>query len=179
MTSPSDKTVPFGLFLISVAILALEVLHMRILSVQMWYHHAYIIVTMAMLAFAVAGTITTLFPSQTRGDVKRRLAWYSILFGVTAIGGQLLTTATVQATSLDDNTRLVIACLILLVPYLFGGLVVTIALSSAKVVHRLYTVNLLGSALGAWLFIAAITPIGGLCFTIGWLLLAVAAMRAP
>jgi len=161
MTSRSDQPAPLGLFLISMAILALEVLHMRILSVQMWYHHAYIIVTMAMLAFAVAGTLTTLMPSLTRGDVSGRLAWYSILFGLSSIAGQLFTTATVESEAIGDNARMAIACLILLVPYLFGGLVITIALSSAAVVHRLYTVNLVGSALGAWLFIAAITPIGG------------------
>ena len=49
----TDTAVPatrmgLGLFTISVTILALEVLHVRILSVQMWYHHAFIIVTMAM-----------------------------------------------------------------------------------------------------------------------------------
>ena len=54
MTGSSDKPASLGLFVVSAAILALEVLHMRILSVQMWYHHAYIIVTMAMLAFAIA-----------------------------------------------------------------------------------------------------------------------------
>ena len=161
MTNGSDRPGSLGLFLISVAILALEVLHMRILSVQMWYHHAYIIVTMAMLAFAVAGTITTLFPRLTQGDVGGRLAWFSVLFGVLAIGGQFAITATVESTSIGNTARLAIACSILLVPYLFGGLVVTIALSSATVVHRRYFVNLIGSALGAWLFIAAITPIGG------------------
>ena len=141
MSSGSDKPASLGLFLISVSILALEVLHMRILSVQMWYHHAYIIVTMAMLAFAISGTVTTLFPALTRGDVGSRLAWFSVLFGAFAILGQFAITATVESTTLGDTARMAIACSILLVPYLFGGLVVTIALSSAEVVHRRYFVN--------------------------------------
>ena len=77
----TDRSIALGLFSISVAILALEVLHMRILSVQMWYHHAYVIVTMAMLGFAVAGTITTLAPRLTRGNPSTVLAWCSTLFG--------------------------------------------------------------------------------------------------
>lgn len=161
MTSRMERSTGLGLFLVSAAILALEVLHMRILSVQMWYHHAYIIVTMAMLAFAIAGTVTTLMPSLVRGEVGGRLAWCSTLFGITALAGQLLLTATVESPSLGDGARLAMACGILLVPYFFGGMVVTIALSTAAVVHRRYFVNLLGSALGAWLFIAAITPFGG------------------
>jgi hypothetical protein len=87
MTPPPDsnrtaRAPALGLFVLSCAILALEVLHTRILSAQMWYHHAFVVVTMAMLGFAAAGTVATLLPRLGRGDVNGRLAWTSILFGV-------------------------------------------------------------------------------------------------
>ncbi|MFQ5503695.1 MAG: hypothetical protein ACE5F1_02730, partial [Planctomycetota bacterium] len=153
-----------GLFLVSAAILALQVLHMRILSVQMWYHHAFMVLTMAMLGFAVAGTVTTLWPKLTRERVAVKLAWCSTLFGVSVVAAQLMVSAIADSGLLAYG--------VLLLPYLFGGLVVTIALASARRVHDRYFVNLIGSALGAWLFIAAITPLGAerlliLCAALG------------
>jgi hypothetical protein len=164
-----------GLFAISVAILALEVLHVRILSVQMWYYHAYIIVTMAMLGFAVAGTAGSLFPRLLRGDVDGRMAWCSIAFGVCVIAAHLLVPITARdagSMSVGHGFALAVSYTVLLVPYFFAGMVVTLALAAAADVHGRYFVNLLGSALGAWLFIAAITPLGGerllvLCAALG------------
>ena len=69
--------------------------------------------------------------------------------------------AMTHLTVTGSTAMLAKSCGILLVPYVFGGLVVTIALSAAGPVHRRYFVNLVGSALGAWLFIAAITTLGG------------------
>lgn len=162
---PAAKGTGLGLFLISVTILALEVLHVRILSVQMWYHHAYIIVTMAMLGFAVAGTLVTVRPSLLTGDVQGRLARYSVIFGVLIIAAHfavpLTADSVTQMSSTSNNLALALTYCILFIPYLFGGMVTTIALSSAQKVHKLYFVNLVGSALGAWAFIGLITPLGG------------------
>ncbi len=143
-----------GLFLISAAILALQVLHMRILSVQMWYHHAYIVVTMAMLGFAVSGTVATLWPT-SKEEAPRRIAWCSTLFGVTAVVGHVL------ITTIAYGETTISGFLILLSPYFFGGMVVTLVLSTTDRVSFRYFVNLLGSALGGWLFIVLIQSLGG------------------
>ena len=153
-----------GLFLISAAVLALQVLLTRILSVQMWHHHSYMVVSMTLLGFGVAGSVVTVRPKLLEGDPRVRLAWCSILFAITSIGGYLLLSETAgKAADLTKDGRLFTLGLYysyLLVPYLFGGLVVVIALSVAVRVHRLYFVNLVGSALGAWLFILLVTPLG-------------------
>ena len=168
---PEDNSKParefslaLGLFLISAAILALEVLHVRILSVQMWYHHAYMVITMAFLGFAIAGTVTTVFPWFTAGNVSSKLACLSTLFAVFVVVGHLLVSQVADevssVTSQGSKWMLVATYTLLLLPYFFGGMVVTVALSSAKRVHELYFVNLVGSALGAWVFLVAITPLG-------------------
>ncbi|MEM7204289.1 MAG: hypothetical protein AAF628_28780 [Planctomycetota bacterium] len=155
-----------GLFLISAAVLCLQVLHVRILSVQVWYHHAYVVVTMAMLGFAAAGSAATMFPALVsgRGDFRNRLAWCSVLFGASVVVTHVLvasTTDLVTSMSAEGNTAgIALICSLLVVPYLFGGLVVAISLSAARGVHGLYSANLVGSALGAWLFVIAITPLG-------------------
>jgi len=169
MTPPPDsnrsaRAPALGLFVLSCAILALEVLHTRILSAQMWYHHAFVVVTMAMLGFAASGTAATLLPRLGRGDVNGRLAWISILFGVAVVASQAVLTRLANDPSAVKGTGdagyLFVACVLLLVPYFLGGLAVTLALSTAERVHTRYFANLVGSALGAWLFIVAIRPLG-------------------
>jgi hypothetical protein len=160
----SSRAASLGLFLLSCAILSLEVLHTRILSAQMWYHHAFVVVTMAMLGFAAAGTVATVAPSLTRGDVNAKLSWSSLLFGLSVVMSQAFLSRMANDPSAVKGTGergfLLIACVLLLVPYFFGGLVVTLALSTAERLHSRYFANLVGSALGAWLFIVAIRPLG-------------------
>ncbi|MBK8975366.1 MAG: hypothetical protein IPM29_05535 [Planctomycetes bacterium] len=143
-----------GLFLISAAILALEVLHMRILSVQMWYHHAYVVVTLAMLGFAVSGTVATLWRCRDAEQAAQRVSWCATLFGITAVAGHIAT------AELAYSETTIVGFLLLLVPYFFGGMVVTLALTYGVRIHVRYFWNLLGSALGAWLFIWWIQPLG-------------------
>ena len=165
-----------GLFLVSAAVLALQVLQTRILSVQMWHHHSYMVVTMTLLGFAAAGSLVTVRASLLRGNVARRMGIAGHLFFLSTILGFLLLSKTADRAAEMTATGSYIALSLfysyLLLPYFFGGLVVTLALSSARDVHKLYFVNLLGSALGAWLFIAVITPLGGerllvLCAALG------------
>lgn len=154
-----------ALFLISAAVLALQVLQTRILSVQMWHHHSYMVVTMTLLGFAAAGSLVTVRPGLARGNVAVKLGVACHLFFVTTILGYFLLARTADAaaemTASGQYFSLSLFYSYLLLPYFFGGLVVTIALSGAKDVHGLYFVNLAGSAVGAWVFIAVITPLGG------------------
>jgi hypothetical protein len=157
--------VSVGVFLVSAAVLALQVLQTRILSVQMWHHHSYMVVTMTLLGFAAAGSVATVLPGLMRGSVRARLAWCGVLFGLSTVGGSLLLGRTADAaaemTAQGSYVALSVFYSYLLIPYFFAGLVITIALSSAREVGRLYFVNLVGSAAGAWVFIAVITPLGG------------------
>ncbi len=164
-TTGPDLPIKLGLFILSAAILALEVLHARVLSVQMWYHHAFVVVTMAMLGFAAAGTLVTVWPRLTRGNVGATMAWAATLFGFAVTAGHLLLTRTADAVTTvsagGEFGLLAIAFSLLMVPYILGGIVVTLALSTGGKIHARYFVNLLGSALGAWLFIALIGPLQG------------------
>jgi hypothetical protein len=154
-----------GLFLVSAAVLALQVLQTRILSVQMWHHHSYMVVTMTLLGFAAAGSLVTVLPGMLRGDVARRMGLFGHAFFATTILGFMLLSATAdraaEMTAAGRYFALSLFYSYLILPYFCGGLVVTLALSSARDVHRLYFVNLVGSALGAWIFIGVITPLGG------------------
>jgi len=189
MNDEKRSPAPFGigLFLVSAAVLALQVLLTRILSVQMWHHHSYMVVTMALLGFAVAGALVTVRPSLLEGDPRRRLAWCGTLFAVSTILGYLLLSATAEkASDLTSGGHFFVLGLFysyLLIPYVFAGLIVVIILSIGRRLNRLYFVNLVGSALGAWLFILLVTPLGAerllvLCAATGPLA-ALAFLRGP
>lgn len=153
-----------GLFLVSAAVLAMQVLQTRILSVMMWHHHSYMVVTMTLLGFAVAGSLVTIRPRLLEGDVRPRLAWCSSLFCLSTFAVYLLLSVTAdRATEMTERGSFLLLSIFyayLFIPYLFAGLVVTIALSAGERVHKLYFVNLLGSALGAWVFILTIRELG-------------------
>ena len=173
---PQAGGLAVGVFLISAAVLALQVLQTRVLSVQMWHHHSYMVVTMTLLGFGAAGSFATVVPRLVRGRVAARLGWCGVLFGVSILVGYLVLSRSADRaaamTAQGSYVSLSVFYSFLLIPYFFGGLVITIALSAAREVHRLYFVNLLGSAVGAWIFIAVITPLGGerllvLCAALG------------
>jgi hypothetical protein len=163
--APTAGRTALGLFLISAAVLALQVLQTRILSVQMWHHHSYMVVTMTLLGFAAAGSAVTVRPGLVRGNLARTLGWCGSLFALSTLGGYLLLGATADraAEMTADGRYLTLSVFYsyLLIPYFFAGLVVTIALATAAKVSRLYFFNLLGSAVGAWAFIGLVAPLGG------------------
>ena len=169
MSSPisddADRGAGLGLFLISAAALALQVLQTRVLAVQMWHHHSYMVVTMTLLGFAAAGSLATVWTKPWRGDAGRSLAILGCVFAVTTLAGDRLLALTAdraaELTAEGQYLTLSLFYSFLVVPYLVAGLIVAVALSAAARVSRLYFFNLLGSAIGAWLFIGAIGPLGG------------------
>ncbi len=157
-------SVAAGLFLVSAAMLALQVLQTRILAVTMWHHCSTMVVTMTMLGFAAAGAFVTVRRGLLAPPVAPQLAWCGSLFAVATLGAYVLLARTADRaavmTAAGDYVELSLFYSYLFVPYFFGGLVVTIALATAANVHRLYFVDLVGSAAGAWLFFAAVEPLG-------------------
>lgn len=164
-TEGADRGAGLGLFLISVAALALQVLQTRVLAVQMWHHHSYMVVTMTLLGFAAAGSLATVWTRPWRRDPGRSLALLGCMFAITTlVGDRLLSLTADRAAELTAEGQYLVLSLFysfLVVPYLVAGLIVAVALSAAAKVSRLYFFNLAGSAIGAWLFIGAIGPLGG------------------
>lgn len=61
-----------GVFLISMGALALEVVLTRIFSVTMWYHFAFLAISMALMGSATAGVLLYFFPRLTRPEAARK-----------------------------------------------------------------------------------------------------------
>src|SRR6202142_931599 len=153
-----------GILLLSFAVLLVELLLTRIFSVTMFYPLSFMVVSLAMLGFGVSGLIVNLLPERFSEDrLRPQLVACAVLFAVTAIVA--VGVAFRLPISLDTSARnwLRIATVYVLcaVPFLCGGLVVSLILTHRTAqANRLYFCDLLGAALACLVFIPATNFLG-------------------
>src|SRR3954468_2916501 len=68
-----------GLFLTTLSLLQLELFLTRIFSVTMWYHFAFMAISLAMFGLAAGAVIVQLLPKR---DPAESLTWTALLFAV-------------------------------------------------------------------------------------------------
>ena len=85
-----------ALFLVSLDILALQILQTRIFSFTLWHHLAYMVITIALMGMSAAGTWLATRRSEPQRPFKS-LALYALLLGVSTP----LSLATVTRIPLD------------------------------------------------------------------------------
>lgn len=153
-----------GIFLVSFAVLVVELLLTRIFSVTLYYHLSFMVVSLAMLGFGAAGLVTNLWPQRFPAD--RLLPQLSVLamgFAVTTV--LAVVTALSISVSLNPSkenlARLAIIYSLCAVPFFLGGLIVTLLLAHrVEQVNRLYFFDLFGAALGCLAFIPLTNYLG-------------------
>lgn len=167
-----------SIFLMSLAVLAQELLLVRLLAVGLWHHITYMVVTMALLAFGFAGTLLAVFPrlaGAPEGNGRAPFALYALLFGATTfVSGQAIGRADIDTWRVfgEDTTildlfggvgsELLHLYLLVSLPILFGGLAIVVALRQARQgLATAYYANLLGSGGGCVAFLFLLTPLGG------------------
>ena len=142
-----------GVFLVSFAALMLQIVQTRILSVVVWYHLAFFVISLAMFGLT-AGAVWVYLQRErfTAKTLSYDLAYFSGLFAfATAIG------LGIQMTLAPVITRIVTTfwvwtelALCLSLPFFFAGVVISLALTrSPYPVARIYGVDLVGAASGA------------------------------
>ena len=167
-----------GLFLLSAAALAFEVILTRIFSVSQFYHFAFMVVSLALLGFGASGSLITVFPRLSERNPGRILVGLSWGFAATAIGAYVLTLYVPFDSfriARDWRQGLVLALhyVALATPFVCSGAAVGLALASKPdESRRIYAANLTGSAVGCALAVAAPPLVGGegtvfLCAAVG------------
>jgi hypothetical protein len=156
-----------GVFLISAATLHLEILQTRIFSLVMWHHVTYLVVTFTLLGFAASGTLLSLLADRVERAPGRWMVGCSLAFAATSAGAfALLARSDVDTLKLLEQRIQYLWVfayyLYLVVPYVFAGLAIGIALKVAGPRTGLvYGVNLAGSAAGCLLFAPLLRELGG------------------
>ncbi|HEY5513380.1 MAG TPA: hypothetical protein VIK40_07035 [Geomonas sp.] len=147
-----ERKTPLAIFLCSLASLAYEVSLTRIFSISLWYHFAFMIISIAMLGFAASGTALALHPRLKRIE---RVGGYSLLLGVAIPASYLLANRIpFDPVRLSwEGTQFLhlgLFYLVLALPFFCTGLVVATAftLQSGRA-GLLYGADLIGAGLGS------------------------------
>lgn len=170
MTRPRFLTL-LGVMLTSMAILTLEIVLTRIFSVMMWYHFAFMVISLALLGSGAAGVWIYLAPGRfPPGKIHQRLVLFACLFSATAVLALVIYLRI--PFDLDKAIRdegltpvnlgwLSLIYLNFAVPFLLGGATVALAISHFRqAVSRVYFFDLAGASLGCLVSILVLTWIG-------------------
>lgn len=165
----SDKVgfrIYLGIFLISLSILMLEITLTRIFSVTMWYHFAFMAVSLALLGLGSSGIYVYIFHKNLdRENVFRYLFRYSILFATFILFSfifYLQFPNVLDKTSLKGVLQLGMVYSMIALPFFFGGLCISLILTSYKShVSKIYFSDLFGAAIGCILLIPLLKVITG------------------
>jgi len=151
------KSVYAGLFMVTLATLMFEILLTRIFSVTLWYHFAFVAISVAMFGMTIGAILVYLFPSYfTQERAKNQLAVSSLLFSVSIIISFCIqiNISFVPGEAIEGLYSLVLTYIVISVPFVFSGICVCLALTKfPRHVSRLYAADLAGAAFGCILLI--------------------------
>src|SRR5512138_2374294 len=147
-----ERKTSLTIFLCSVASLAYEVALTRIFTISLWYHFAFMIISIAMLGFAASGVALALYPAMKKIE---RIGSYSLILG-NAIPLSFLLANQVPfdpAQLAWDRAQILsigLFYIILAVPFFCTGLVISTALAlQSQRSGLLYGADLLGAGVGS------------------------------
>ena len=145
-----------GLFLTTLSLLQFELFLTRIFSVTMWYHFAFMAISLAMFGLAAGAIFIELMK---KGEAHAMLANFGLLFALTSA----ICFAAQLYIPVDPETEIVwtaLAFILAAIPFVFAGMVVCVALTRfPRHTGALYAADLAGSAAGCILTIPILNHI--------------------
>jgi SAM-dependent methyltransferase len=141
--------------LISAAVLAYEVLLMRLFSIVQWHHFAYMIISIALLGFGASGTFIALAQRWLVERYPAAFAASAALFGITAVASfAVAERLPFNALEIIWDPRqlgwLAASYALLILPFFFGAICVGLAFCRHPgQIGRVYAFDLAGAGSGA------------------------------
>jgi spermidine synthase len=163
----ATRTLSFGVFLIALSTLVLELMLTRVFDVVIVPNLAYFVVTSAVFGLGMAGIYATLRPVPIEQNIARLLFWRSVAFALsTALLIPLINALPIDYTRIVRHpvgTVLSFAALYvaLVIPFFLAGSVLIACLSRyVSSIHGLYFWDLIGAGLGSVLVMPFMSSIG-------------------
>ncbi len=153
-----------GVFLVTLATLMFEILLTRIFSVTMWYHYAFMAISMALFGMTVGAVLVYLLPLRFPPDhTNRHLGLSAFGFAITIVLSFLAHLAIPFGTAgLSVTASLILTYVVISVPFVFSGICVALALTRfPRQVSTLYAADLAGAACGCLLLIITLNVTDG------------------
>ena len=157
-----------GIFLLCFATLLLELSLTRVMSVTLWYHFGFLVISTALLGFGASGVTLALW-RRLREDIPldRALATLALLFGVLVVACfWLQQRLPFDPFNLLTDTRqlwlMPLYFVVVALPFYCAGLALALLFTrGAGVVNRLYAFDLLGAGLGCAAIALVMPRFGG------------------
>ncbi|MDP2920159.1 MAG: hypothetical protein Q8O43_08085 [Dehalococcoidia bacterium] len=161
-----------GVFLISLSLLALEITFTRLLSVLLYYHYVFIVVSLALLGLG-GGAILMHFIGLRKVASSSRYTLFATLYTISIPVSLILM---LQVPNFTGGANVFPYLALLFIPFfLAGAFFAGVFTAIPSVSSRLYAADLAGAALGSLLVIFLLGNLGGVSSA---LLLAVVASIA-
>jgi len=157
--------------LVGVTQLTLEITLTRVFSVKMWYHFAFMSISLALLGGAVGGMVVYVGRERLgRPTFEHSMARVAVVFAASVVISMILYltipfwggAGTWQVFTLSGFTTLLTVYVVLAVPFFLGGMCLAMAVGAwGEQVSVVYFADLFGASLGCILSILALQFLGG------------------
>ena len=158
-TSSVNRRLLFaGIFLASLSGIVLEIALTRIFSAAIWYHFAFVAVSVALIGLGASGLVVHYRLKKINENWENNLTIASSI-GIAFI---LPLSLFVMHILASDITYLPLFMLLFSIPFFFVGIIISAAFSAfANVAGRLYAFDLIGASLGALSVVVLLSILGG------------------
>ncbi|MEO8447204.1 MAG: hypothetical protein ABI528_06890 [bacterium] len=156
-----------GIFLIALSTLLLEFTLTRILSVSLWYHFAFMVISVALLGFGISGVVLSLNKKLNSSEPDKILTILSMCYGISVILSFIVSNKIPfdpfsLLTEPIQFLYLPLYYILITLPFFFAGLIISILLSRFKnEVSKLYFFDLIGAGLACLIFVLLMPAFGG------------------
>src|SRR5262245_49960825 len=169
---PEESTITWhhglGIFLFSLATLLLELALTRVLSVALWYHFGFLVISTALLGFGASSVVLALWQGlREHAALDRTLALLALAFGVlTVVGFWLLQRIPFDPFSLLADRRqllfMLLDYIVIALPFFCAGLALALLFTrGAAQINGLYACDLVGAGAGCALTALVMPGFGG------------------
>lgn len=156
-----------GLLFVAMSSLMLEFTLIRVLSISLWYHFAFMIISIALLGFGISGVAIVISDRINKSDINRFLTIISLIYSVSI----LVCFGLINKIPFDPFSILAkpiqflylpLYYLIIVLPFFFAGLIIGRIFSRFKSdISKLYFFDLFGAGLSCFVFIIIVPLFGG------------------
>lgn len=156
-----------GLLLISMSVLVLEFSLIRVLSVSLWYHFAFMIISIALLGLGISGVTLIISKRINNIELNSLLTVTTILYAASIlISFTIINKIPFEPFSLlVDSSQLLylpVYYLTITLPFFLAGLVIgKLFTSFSKNISSLYFFDLVGAGLSCVVFVLILPEFGG------------------
>lgn len=167
MSAESDSPPLFPIFLVGASTLLFEILLTRIFSVTMWYHFAFISISLALFGISASGVVLTFRKSPANGKLLRPIAIAVLAFAL-AVPVAFVLELRIPFLPFDMNLGFrpylffLAKFLLLALLFFFSGLAIALSFQSFPgLINRTYFADLTGAGVGCALVVPVLNAMSG------------------